>query len=532
MAKFKRINHAVQMFEKESLPADLPSIFSFDQASISLKNNFSKISSYLASGKFGIYNLIPFSIPRGTSLRRELSIVNPIPQFALCLQVATKWSDIVKHIQQSRFTALTLNKPDKKLKSYQFFNIDFPQRQARVAKILATSSYFITCDVSKFFHSIYTHSIPWAIIGKDKGKELWAGRKINNHWSSFIDKCIRNMQSAQTIGIPVGPNMSRLIADIILVHLECRPGIQQLVKDCEGVRMVDDLIIGFADEGSAKLFLSVYAKELFSFGLHLNDNKTHVKNSIDFPINRNFDEMRRFKIDMSGWTKQSNSFHDFFNLAYLCAQESHDQAPVVWACKKLLNTNNTQKHFSTLLTFFLRAAKDFPICLPYLHDFLGAHPSGANAENAYNLLKRWLRGATERAVKSEHHFEIIWILLIHYSINFPVNSDIILNSSVERHSLIRLILKILHEKGCIQEKIPLKRWNSEASKAGLNSDQWIFAYESVRRKWTKNSNLISSVKNHSIFSVFLSDNVSFIDDGKLLALSTSTAPELGTAFPY
>lgn len=72
---------------------------------------------------------------------------------------------------------------------------------------------YVSADLRSFFHSIYTHSIPWAIYGK-----AWAKIPANRgytHYGNVLDLLSQNLQGAQTIGLPVGPDTSRLLAEVV-----------------------------------------------------------------------------------------------------------------------------------------------------------------------------------------------------------------------------------------------------------------------------------------------------------------------------
>ncbi|WP_165363617.1 RNA-directed DNA polymerase, partial [Sphingobium cupriresistens] len=79
---------------------------------------------------------------------------------------------------------------------------------------LAPYRFVAKTDISRFYHSIYTHSIPWAFHGKAASK---ADRRANsaNLFMNRLDLILRAGQDGQTIGIPVGPDASRYIAEVI-----------------------------------------------------------------------------------------------------------------------------------------------------------------------------------------------------------------------------------------------------------------------------------------------------------------------------
>jgi hypothetical protein len=74
-------------------------------------------------------------------------------------------------------------------------------------------------DIANFFHTIYSHSLPWAVLGKQHVKDVLEPPinkadkvALDQHWSSQVDKAIQRGNSRETFGIPVGPDTSRMIS--------------------------------------------------------------------------------------------------------------------------------------------------------------------------------------------------------------------------------------------------------------------------------------------------------------------------------
>lgn len=115
----------------------------------------------------------------------------------------------------------------------------------------------VQIDVSKCFDSIYTHSLPWAVLGKDQtkfsldeSKETFGGR---------FDALMQNLNHKETNGIVIGPEFSRIFAEIILQSVDAEL-ITQLAEganlthkvDYEIFRYVDDFFV-FYNENSTQL---------------------------------------------------------------------------------------------------------------------------------------------------------------------------------------------------------------------------------------------------------------------------------------
>ena len=86
---------------------------------------------------------------------------------------------------------------------------------------------------------IYTHSIPWAIHGKSTAKANLGHALYGN----LIDACVRNSQDQQTLGIPIGPRSSDLIAETIGAALDRE--LQERLGSLRGTRYIDDFHLYF-----------------------------------------------------------------------------------------------------------------------------------------------------------------------------------------------------------------------------------------------------------------------------------------------
>jgi hypothetical protein len=106
-----------------------------------------------------------FTIPRWGQARRKLSIVNPINQLIISNLIAENWDDIKPRLAQSTFSEFH---PEIVARGGRAVTgVDFDGVQRRRAEILARYGRYVKADIARFYASVYTHSIPWAILGKE-----------------------------------------------------------------------------------------------------------------------------------------------------------------------------------------------------------------------------------------------------------------------------------------------------------------------------------------------------------------------------
>ncbi len=85
----------------------------------------------------------------------------------------------------------------------------------------------VQIDVSKCFDSIYTHSLPWAVLGKDQTKFKMEDSK--GTFGGRFDSLMQHLNHKETNGIVIGPEFSRIFAEIILQSVDAEL-LKQLAK--------------------------------------------------------------------------------------------------------------------------------------------------------------------------------------------------------------------------------------------------------------------------------------------------------------
>lgn len=240
----------------------------------------------------------------------ELSIIHPLWQAEICEAYATYEGSLLSYCAKSEYS---LRRPTSVASVYAANNLAYGKSAAKVGLVheevaadeLDPShiiSYFVygkynllskfyeskefirmekkfplmrTLDISKCFYNIYTHSISWAIKGKQFSKE-------NSNAFSFegrLDKLMQWANYNETNGIVVGPEFSRIFAEIILQDIDLQVQ-RQLAKDNlhEGAqysirRYVDDYSVFAQSLEDLDKIERVISENLRKYKLYLNSKK-------------------------------------------------------------------------------------------------------------------------------------------------------------------------------------------------------------------------------------------------------------------
>ncbi|MDH6600913.1 hypothetical protein M2306_001607 [Myroides gitamensis] len=289
------------------------------------------------------FRRIPFTykITHKESDFRQLALIHPINQLKV-IDFYNKYKESIlyscsisnfslrKPIKEARFTFFNdklhhQNKGDKDdflelegveyedLKTFfvykKYTNIYKFYEDYRFHRAEKKFNFLYKFDISKCFDSIYTHSISWAVLGLDAVKENVDESKKN--YSGIFDKLLQYANYGETNGILIGPEVSRIFAEIILQKidkdLENKIASYLNLKnkiDYELYRYVDDYFLFCDSEAVKDEILKTLKHSLKEYKLSINNSK-----SIDYSkpiiteitiakekINKLFSEKPRFKI--------------------------------------------------------------------------------------------------------------------------------------------------------------------------------------------------------------------------------------------
>ncbi|NBX65520.1 MAG: RNA-directed DNA polymerase [Proteobacteria bacterium] len=138
----------------------------------------------------------------------------------------------------------------------------------------------VQIDISKCFDSIYTHSLPWAVLGKNQVK--FNLKKPRDTFGDCFDALMQNLNHNETNGIVIGPEFSRIFAEIILQSVDTEllsrlsEGANLTHKiDYEIFRYVDDFFI-FYNEDSARIKIFETLQDVLKVK-KLNINTSKIK---------------------------------------------------------------------------------------------------------------------------------------------------------------------------------------------------------------------------------------------------------------
>lgn len=141
-------------------------------------------------------------------------------------------------------------------------------------------AHLLKFDIQGCFDSIFTHSIAWATGGgKDIYKESF--RSEDNTFGSKWDRQMQLMNYNETNGIVIGPEFSRIFAEVIFQHVDSsvahslKKEKYDFERDYVCYRYVDDFFFFYNDEACRKKAIELFDEKLKEFKLAISAEKTH-----------------------------------------------------------------------------------------------------------------------------------------------------------------------------------------------------------------------------------------------------------------
>lgn len=239
-----------------------------------------------------------FNIPKNNYIRREYKMPNLYSYLQLSYFMVDNKSEFIDIFKNNTFST-------SKFFNVLDFNFTFTKKLEK--RLLFGGTNILSLDLSNFYHTLYTHSIPWVIHGKQESKINRRGGFAND-----LDSIIQKCQYGETHGIPTGSITSRIIAEFYMCHIDLK--LEE--KKYKYSRYVDDIQFPYTSDGEREKFLMEFTSLCREYNLVLNDKKTEI-NVFPFENNRQKLEIFSYFDNMNGqtkvdsWIKKISEFLDY-----------------------------------------------------------------------------------------------------------------------------------------------------------------------------------------------------------------------------
>jgi hypothetical protein len=445
------------------------------------------------------------SKPKRGYERRSVQITHPIPQAVLSYELAKSWKTVQKWLVKQAFSLDQIQVSDSFSRSIK--GINFEVHRAKKSLIEATADWIVKTDISRFYPTIYTHSIPWAAYGKEKVKQQL--KLYDGSLADRLDLLVRACNRNQTVGIPIGPETSRILAEIISSRIDAdfRAKAPEINRDSVD-RLQDDWFVGLSSLEQAETVLSKITSVYRHYGLEINGSKTSIARVIGHAGNHWISELGAFLSHRPG-PIQGARLREFLSLALRMQAAYPADAVTSYVLTILESQQILAPDVEALESYLLKAAANSPISMSSVSRIL------INVQHTTKRLS--LKRITERFTSlaeinlaNGNLYEVIWLLYTLRGLGAKLNSKKIL-SIAENYpsSALALTLLDMSSRGLCVGKLPKNEWASQITVDRIESDWiWLLAYEGIRHGWLPDTNNVMATP---FFSVMNSRGIEFYD---------------------
>lgn len=411
---------------------------------------------------------------RNTNTPRGYGIPTPMAYQRLCRCIADNWDNLKVHFsvhtagQSHKVSRIHIRKFSVGSRLFKMNYNNWRTDGSPEPDLLIGNKYMVTADISNCFPSIYTHSLPWALAGKDIAK----ANRHKSKWYNKIDRYCQNCKHGETQGLLIGPHSSNLLAEIILTVVDKK----LYDTGWRYIRNIDDYCCYVSTLEDGQRFLSELREALQFYNLALNHKKTEIKK---LPV-----------ASEEQWIRQINSLHiirsqkkrlDYKDVqAYLDSaiglmkENGMNSAILNYTIKTLSGKKFTANAREYYIKTVLHLAIVYPYLISIVEDCILKHHDVEQA-----LLKKFVEAIFNDGSQVVHYEAICYA--IYFALKFDIElKNLEVQRVIDSQSCLYKVFAWIYFKER-NDKKKLQALNTHAEVLSSCSEDfganWLFVYE-------------------------------------------------------
>ena len=475
---------------------ELPSCFSTKSFTPEIVELLVKLPELKEQGRRKLgYDQVMYSVTRHNNVPRPLALIHPKAYSFLVKTIHDNWDEI-KHISENEHSMIKpYHHVDGRIIVMNYENIaDKMQRSLRDG---FAKRFRAHTDISSCFHSIYSHAIPWAVIGFEKAKRrmIDGGKK---HWSDELDVFQRKSRRNETQGVAIGPGTSSIVVELIL------SSVDKSLDDSGFTfkRYIDDYTCLCETYEESQRFIQRLGKELSRYKLNINLHKTNI---VELPEPADSDWVTELMgslpsgfIDAVSNQKKLDLVEvlHFIDTAVRINKITPDGSVIKYGVSSILRYVNSST-VQGVLDYVINLAWHYPILIPFLEILLGDENVDVNEYiDKLNLI------LLENA-KNQRSDGMAWVLYFIYKYDLTVSKE---SSDEVLKSKDCLSLLCLY-KANNEDKRVIDFANDLLKKSYYEMDEyWILLYQLYKE------DQISEPYGDGVFELLKENDVNFMPE--------------------
>jgi hypothetical protein len=457
--------------------------------------------------------LFSFKLTRNNNSPRLLGIIHPYAYVNLARTITTSWPDLMKIVINNKkdksFKPMSIIKPTLSSTngrivnlysdpySYEMKDRDNFKNEIKLINSKLNATILVKADISNCYHSIYIHSVSWTA----KGRIAAFTERAEKYWNNKLEKALMFCQSSESIGLPIGPDTSAVIAEYIL------SAVDRELKKFSYIRYIDDYRCYCSSVEEAEEFIISLSNALEKNRLYLNTKKTEILKLPQATNSSWVTSLRILNLSLPKTIDDKNVsvVENFLNLTVDLSKNYPQESPLKYALKILVD-----RHF-TDANSYLNICK-YVLHLTILHPYILE-----SSEKFINIgYKNFSKSKTELDILVENFIvelvkihapykrsdALTWAMAIAIKYKIKLSIKIIKKIVKASDSASSLFAYLYCNQNYITGKIVFPKRNSDTS-------WWLYSYEINRIN--KKKFKIKNRKDFDFLNTMLKNNVSFIN---------------------
>lgn len=501
---------------------ELPPAFSTTAFALAATGPNDGLVTQISAGTPRNSEMCVHNMVRSGGLRRHLGIPNPVHFARLCSFIVQNWTALQLSAQRSPFS---LTQPvDTGTERAISTSHHLTARTMRRAELRASGRFLIHADINRFYPSIYTHSVPWAIEGKDVVKHAKATNSLNTIWSDRLDTCVRNINDQQTVGIPIGPDTSLLLAECTLAAVDHE--LIAAIPGLRGIRFIDDYEFVVNQRSEAEQVISTLQSILSKYELALNPTKTKII-ELPHPIEPLWtSRLRTFVFRNAGTRGQQNDLTAYFDNAFDLARITPNEGVFKYAIPRLNAVNVEDDNWQIFQHLLSQCVRGEPACLPQVCDQIFYYQAILGRAVDVTLWSACLEQTILERLPLGQASEALWALWMMRHLGIAISDAVAGAVDHCEDSPVALMALSMANNG-LGNPASFPRLQTFAEPSELFGRHWLLCYEGNKQGWLTPPSGADALGTYSQFAFLNSRNVSFFETAATPCISCRYVPGTG-----
>lgn len=451
-----------------------------------------------------------YYLARHNQIRRILAVLNPMSYFLIACVFCAYKDEILKQAQSN----FSLSSPKKEIdtspntRSYTqnvaWENSDIVKLENRAGKLI-----LLETDISRFYPSIYTHIIPWVLDGKETAKKC---RNDAKKLGNILDRVFEWAQDGQTFGLPIGPDITFIIAEMILAHIDNLIDAAMKKNNCSDVcwiRRVDDCEFACNNKEQANKVLSIVQSTLNNFELELNTHKTKLTY---LPTSITNDQIQNIcEYELKSNETDRKRILNYFNIAF--DSFNHNTKGALKYAVKSIKLENLRGTYQELFINFICQCivLEEGVVESALLKLSSLMKNKELNDKSIEKIKQSLYATIKNHSERKHTSEVVWALWGLFLLEEHLDENITRQLCNMEDSFVYLMLIDLANKSFIKKTIIEQEIATflEKDTDKLTGKNWLIFYEIIHNNYIDAEKYNKYLEQDEFFQLLHNNGISF-----------------------